>query len=207
MRGGGRWNLIYRTPESFPGAVCGGELRFPRIQNVSTIPNRTYRSDWQPEILAYPAPRYPPQPTPPPPTTPTNLRMSLPTNPAHCVGCSCPTPHTTDLLQTATATTAVLDDAVRVQSQALLALLARDAANPAPAVLAPVPATTTRPRRETVISGTLGSITAEQWDGMSDEALVELYRGRSRKRCRCRSRWSSGSRSSIWTYRVLGSIL
>lgn len=71
------------------------------------------------------------------------------------------------LVNPANDTTAVLADAVRAQSQAILSLLSR----PTPP---PTPTPNPNHRCSTVISERIGSITVEQWDGLSPTVLAQL---------------------------------
>lgn len=99
----------------------------------------------------------------------------------HCPGCSCPdapspAQETQQLLKTASTTTASLAEAVRVQSQTILGLIERDSQKPEKSIIALAPPKTTHARGGMVISERVGSISVEQWDGMSHGRLQELDR-------------------------------
>lgn len=98
----------------------------------------------------------------------------------HCPGCSCsdppsPTQETQQLVKTAMTTTASLAEAVRVQSQTILALIERDNQKPEKSIIALAPPEPNH-RGGMVISERVGFISVEQWDGMSDGRLQELDR-------------------------------
>lgn len=111
--------------------------------------------------------------------------MSQPTQIQHCRGCSCQaainlaqdTQQLVDLVKTANHATSAIAEALRVQSHALLAVVERDNLKPQPATLAPAPPNT-NPYGGIlmVISERVGSISVEQWNGMSDGDLEDLDR-------------------------------
>lgn len=101
--------------------------------------------------------------------------MSSRTGTKHCPGCSsldAPDP-AQQLVKTADDTIATLVEAVRVQSHAILALIERGSPKPEQSIIS-LPSPKTNPRCGTVISERVGSISVEQWDGMSNERLIEL---------------------------------
>lgn len=108
--------------------------------------------------------------------------MSQNTEPHHCNGCCCldapipvPASHRIiDRVPPATDTSTVLAEAVRTQSQCILALLSRDGPGPqVPPVIA-VAAPEVSPRCDTVLSERIGSISLAQWEAMDDAALLAL---------------------------------
>lgn len=136
-----------------------GILAYPALKSYNSAPPSTH--EHQPPYTS--------------PTISSPLQMSSRTGSKHCPGCSsldAPDP-AQQLVKTADDTMATLVDAVRVQSHAILALIERGSPKPEQCIIA-LPPPKTNPRCDTVISERVGSISVEQWDGMSNDQLIEL---------------------------------
>lgn len=109
--------------------------------------------------------------------------MSQPTETQQSPGCSCQDAtkaaqniqHLVNLVKTANDATSAMAEALRVQGLVLLAVVERNNPKPPSATLS-LASPNTKPYGgiSKVISERVGSVSVEEWEGMSDDSLRDL---------------------------------